>query len=241
MDQENIFEKEKPKTDIFFRGRVWNADRHGKCTGDGDYTMIVGSEYIWFSVYKTIPLYWVTEVEPVGPGFQITWKNDVNGEIIKNTFCIRKLFFHDEEKRDRIIQAIKLAKERAEQTGAQRRDASKLVCFECGSTDIDVYNFIKVSSIAFYAERQIDRILLCRKHALPVFKYIFFSNIILSFLGLMPFLVRDNIENVKLMYEKRLIDEDGLKKYKLLARIRLFILIAAFLVFLFILVSHQGL
>lgn len=231
MNSKSPFSKEKPKNNIYYSGRVWNANDDGRCNGLGDHQIFVGPEYVWFSDGFSIPLNWIKQVNSIGPGFKISWYNELNKKTEVIFLCVRVLFGHNESERDEIIRSIQKAKEEFNSEYSQKKDNSEIVCYECGDTGARLYDFVAVSSFGFSFSRKVERLLLCKFHARAIFKYYFIRNFVLGFFGFLPFAARGNMENAKMLFNKDVITKRELKKYKWYSRLRFILFILIFCLF----------
>ncbi len=226
MNTNKLFERKKPKGDLFFKGRVWNANDKGKDLGTGNNPILVGPEYIWFSKNLSVPIYWVKEIYPVGSGFFLKWHNEINKEEERAVLCVRTFFGYNIKKRDEIIQAIRKAKNIASPVAGSVELEAELIrakgCEKCGNNEAKLYDFILSSSIGFTWQVRTERLYLCNVHARKAFKKFFRRNTFFGFFGLLG---RANVKNAQTLYEKKVISLAEFKKYKFLSFIPIMTLI----------------
>jgi hypothetical protein len=211
----NTVQREKPK-EKFFSGRLWYADQNGKDLNRGNLPFVVGSEYLWFTKNLIIPYNWIIEVKPVGPGFLIIWKNELNEDVNVGVYCVRSFLGYNLKKRDEILQAIEKAKQYALSMGgiSYTENIKMNGCNKCGSKDARFFEFVFVASYFFTYQIRTESFYLCDKHAKEFFKQIFRRNLLFSFLGILGIIGRGNRENSKMMLEKGVINNGEYKRFK---------------------------
>ncbi len=166
--ESNPFRQPLPrKKDVLFKERLWNATPEGKDASTGDLKAVANHEYLWLGRSISIPLAWIREVTPTGPGLTIVWSNEIESELEGASFCIRSFFGYNKKKRDRFIETIADLADRASHADAPaavQESENAPTCQVCGAQGKQ-YDFRRVINVLIYWAARKDRAVLCRAHA----------------------------------------------------------------------------
>ena len=81
---------------------IWTAERTGKKDHNPRVRIIASKDYIWMNNIS-IPVDWVDEINSVGPGFSISWINQISNKREIVYFCVRSFFGYNTKTRDELI------------------------------------------------------------------------------------------------------------------------------------------
>jgi len=182
---------------VITKARLWLAKENGKDASQGETRLTVSQEYLWFGRDLSVPLAWVTQVDPVGPGFRIVWEDRVSGRPEGAVFCIRTMFGYNKKKRDQLVSQLQnLAQAATEQPKpvAVVQAETLTTCEKCNDMQTYVIDFDWIINVLVYWVRKPDRRILCLNHAAHRFRANLFFNAVLGTLGIpgiivTPFLV----------------------------------------------------
>lgn len=163
------------------------ANEKGKDSSAGKTDLALNDDYLWLSYDFSVPLAWVTAVEPLGPGFLVAWRNELSDEDEGGIFCIRKMFGYNTAARDALVERIERARAAAEHRPKPMVVASAAVmqtCERCGSTSPTVYDFDWVFTVIQFLIKKPDRRTLCPGHARLRFLKLLVSNLTLGVPGI---------------------------------------------------------
>ena len=186
-----MFKQAKPKENVFFKGLIWDADETGKKKRLASPVRIaVGPEYIWLESGWSIPLNWHLRLDPLGPGFRLTWVNplatraDAAGEADDGPreqhidFCLRGFVGYSAKKsrlfQQRLQEAVRLFP-------GQTRDPDS--CQVCGVRPAYLFTFTSGFSFIHYSGSQRAEYALCRPHGRERFQRIYRRNYWAMLLG----------------------------------------------------------
>jgi hypothetical protein len=232
----SIFEKSKPKGNIYFKGNLYLADEKGKATNTGSIPIVVGPEYVWLGKSLSIPLDWEINMEPVGPGFGLNWLNPLNNQLEFQYFCFRTFFGYNKEKIVRLRQALSDATGHFKGSGIAMnwKDASvKTNCQVCGEFPAMVYNLQETLSIFLSYSIRPKKYLFCPKHGRRFFLRAYWGSFFLSFFGIQGWKGTVNRENCRVALANKAITVRKEKIYRLLTYFPLLFLITCLLLVVF--------
>ncbi|MGA1794414.1 MAG: hypothetical protein ACMUIL_01030 [bacterium] len=191
----NPFRQPIPKQGIILRLRVWTATNEGKDDTRTNFYFLATNEYLWFGRDLSVPLAWVSEVGPVGPGFHIKWKNPINGTTEQAFLCVRTLLGYNKRRRDEIVSMLQEflggvsasaspVEVQPDPTSAVvQADPTLAVCEVCGAPQAKQYDLVWFTNIIAYWSFRPDRKVLCPDHARPALRRMLLSNSLLGPIG----------------------------------------------------------
>ncbi|HSP34646.1 MAG TPA: hypothetical protein VLU46_10055 [Thermoanaerobaculia bacterium] len=176
---------------VSFKTSVWQANELGKDSSSGKTDFALNDEFLWIAYDFSVPLRWITSVDPLGPGFVVTWRNRLSGEDEGAAFCVRTMFGYNLKKRDELVASVSAAARAA----AARPEAPAISaarafprCQVCHAPEQHVYDFNWLFSVVAFWISKPDRGVLCRTHARRRFRTLATSNLIAGNLGFGAFI-----------------------------------------------------
>jgi len=169
-----------------FKTTVRIADERGKDAG-GNTDFAFGDEYLWISFDFSVPLAWIREVEPLGPGFEIVWENPIENREESAAFCIlRTGWGYNTKKRDELMQRVRDAVSKADARPMPQKIAvaeMRAGCQVCGEAQTRTFDFQWFTSFMVITISKPDRRVLCSRHAATRTRLVTLYNTILGNLG----------------------------------------------------------
>lgn len=186
MPSENPFRQPLRRRNVHFKTVVRHADGRGKDAG-GNTDFAIGSDYLWIAFDFSVPLEWITQVEPRGPGFLVTWENPIERSEESAAFCIlRTGFGYNTKRRDDLVRRVREAVANATTAPLVREVSIAQTmpsCENCGELRPKVFDFTWFTSFLTYSIAKPDRRVLCRTHGASRLRAVITYNLILGNLG----------------------------------------------------------
>jgi hypothetical protein len=187
MSSDNPFRQPLRRKDVLFKTVVRQANAQGKDAG-GNTDFAISSEYLWIAFYLSVPLAWIRDVEPLGPGFMVVWENPLEKREEAAAFCIlRTGWGYNTRKRDDLVRRLREATGNAETAHVPARIPavpSTPSCQVCGELNSRVFDFSWFTSFMVLAISKPDRRVLCLLHAASRLRAVTVYNLIIGNLGL---------------------------------------------------------
>lgn len=186
MASGNPFRERLRRRDATFKTVARNANEHGK-DGGSNTDLAIGPDYLWIAFDFSVPLSWISSVEPLGPGFIVVWDNPIEKSEEWASFCfLRTGWGYDTKKRDEVVGLIRDAASKAtwrplvrEVSVAQTAPS----CQKCADPNPRVYDFMWYTSFLTYSIGKPDRVLLCPSHGASRVRVVTIYNLLLGNLG----------------------------------------------------------
>lgn len=187
MPSSNPFRQPLPnRKEILLKTRLNQANNLGKDTSSGHPTRVVASkDYLWLGSDFSIPLAWLELIEPVGPGFRLAWRNELEGKKEQIFLCARNMFTYNKKERDRIVSALQqLAKPAQAAPPVLLQSApTASICEKCSLPNARVHDYVWFLSFFLMWLRKPDRKLLCDAHAKQWLYFVVIVNALVAYLG----------------------------------------------------------
>ena len=181
--EQSIFRRPFPHFGTAVRLTVYPADSSGNCIDSKGTTLAVKDGIIWPANNLSLPLTWVENVSPVGPGFSLTWNNEITGKLEIIYYCIPTMFGYNTKIRDQHLEKLRelIRSARSCDPRPELSAASAIpTCDKCGTTDPMQIDSTRIYCLAHIFVRKSDRRLLCEFHARKHAHAVLISN---AFLG----------------------------------------------------------
>ncbi|HYM60405.1 MAG TPA: hypothetical protein VEZ11_05885 [Thermoanaerobaculia bacterium] len=186
MPSDNPFRQPLRRKDVLFKTTVRQANADGKDAG-GNTDFAISNDYLWIAFYFSVPLAWIRDIEPLGPGFVVTWENRLENREESAAFCIlRSGWGYNTKKRDDLVRRLRDAagKAGAGPVSAQIAAAPGMTtCQLCGALSPRVFDFSWFTSFLAFAISIPDRRVLCLPHAASRLRAVTVYNLIIGNLG----------------------------------------------------------
>ena len=186
MAVENPFRQPLRRKNVHFKTVVREGNAEGKDAG-GNTDFAIGDDYLWIAFDFSVPLTWITRVEPLGPGFLVVWRNPITREEEGASFCIlRTGWGYNSKKRDDLVRRVQEAVAKAAVRPAKPEIAAARAipaCQSCGDLKPHVFDFTWLTSVLAYTINKPDRRLLCRPHGARRLRAVTLYNLIMGNLG----------------------------------------------------------
>jgi hypothetical protein len=186
----NPFRQPLRRGEVDFETTVYQADAKGKESSAGKTAFAINSEYLWIATDFSVPLAWIEGALPLGPGFVVTWQNQLNGQRERATLCARQLFGYNLKTRDELVMRVNTARRAAKNRPAPSVVTSAAVsrnCERCGALNAQTQDFIYVVTFLLLFVSKPDRRVVCAHHARILSALNALSNLVLGSLGIAVF------------------------------------------------------
>jgi hypothetical protein len=187
MSTDNPFRQRLRRADVSFKTWLREADARGRDAG-GNTDFAVGRDYLWIAFDFSVPLRWIQNVGPVGPGFTVVWRNAITGSEEQAFFCVlRTGWGYNTKKRDKVVALVREAISKSSALPPQRTVTAAEVlpsCEKCGELSPEVYDLSWFTSVIMYAIRKSDRRVLCRSHGAVRVRIVTVYNLTFGNLGI---------------------------------------------------------
>lgn len=183
---DNPFRQPLRRKNALYKTYVRNALANGKDAGSNT-NFAIGKDYLWIAFDFSVPLAWIREVAPLGPGFVVTWDNPIERREESAAFCIlRTGWGYNTKKRDDLVRRVREAVSQTTfrptpETVAVAATASS--CQVCPSRDPRVFDFQWFTSFLVYSINKPDRRVLCLEHGASRFRMVTAYNLVAGNLG----------------------------------------------------------
>jgi len=152
-----------------------------------------------------VPLAWIREVEPLGPGFVIAWDNPVENQLESAAFCVLKTGWgYNTKKRDDLVRLVREAVSKAEARPVPQKITAvenTAACQVCGEINPRSFDFQWFTSFMVFSISKPDRRILCSRHAASRLRIVTLYNTTVGNLGLgafvSPVISFHNIQQVR--------------------------------------------
>ena len=135
-----------------------------------------------------MPLAWIREVEPLGPGFVVAWENPIENRMESAAFCIlRSGWGYNTKKRDELMHRVRDAVSKADARPVPQKIAvveMRAGCQVCGEAQARTFDFQWFTCFLMYAISKSDRRVLCSRHGASRLRFVTLYNTIIGNLGL---------------------------------------------------------
>lgn len=186
MPSDNPFRQPLRRKEVLIKTQVRQANAEGKDAG-GNTDFAISNEYLWIAFYFSVPLAWIREVEPLGPGFVVAWENPLENREESAAFCILKTGWgYNTKKRDELVRRLRDAVARAGAAPVPVQIAaapSTTSCQLCGELNPRVFDFSWFTSFMVFSISKPDRRVLCSPHAASRLRAVTVYNLIIGNLG----------------------------------------------------------
>jgi hypothetical protein len=187
LTADNPFRQPLRRRNVHYKTYVREATAEGKDAGSNT-DFAIGDDYLWIAFDFSIPLAWITQVEPLGPGFLVAWNNPISKQEEWASFCIlRTGWGYNRKKRDDLVRRVREAVANAEARPVlpQITKAETVPgCQRCGDLNPQVFDFTWFTCFLAYFISKPDRRLLCRRHGAQRLRMITAYNLVFGNLGL---------------------------------------------------------
>jgi hypothetical protein len=188
MTTTNPFRQPLRRGEVDFQTTVYPATAKGKDSSSGSKnTFAINNEYLWIASDFSVPLAWIEGAQPLGPGFVVTWKNQLNGQREHATLCARRLFGYNLKTRDELVIRVNDARRAAKNRPAPSVVASAVAsrnCERCGALNAQTHDFVYVVTFLLLFVSKPDRRVVCAHHARVLSALNALSNLVLGSLGI---------------------------------------------------------
>ena len=186
MANENPYRQFLRRKNVHFKTTVRQANASGKDAG-GNTDFAIGDDYLWIAFDFSIPLAWITEVAPVGPGFYVAWQDPISKREEAATFCIlRTGWGYNDKRRDELVARVRDAMRTvtAKPRVVEITTAETLPkCQRCGELNPQVFDFTWFTNFLSYSISKPDRRVLCLPHGAQRVRLITAYNLLFGNLG----------------------------------------------------------
>ena len=162
------------------------ANDAGKDAG-GNTDFAIGNEYLWIAFDFSVPLAWITSVQPLGPGFEVAWRNPLENREECAAFCIlRSGWGYNTKKRDELMQRVRDAVSKADARPMPEKVAiveHHAGCQKCGDPKPHVIDYQWFTCWIGWFISKSDRRVLCARHAASRLRFATLYNSIFGNIG----------------------------------------------------------
>ena len=184
---DNPFRQPLRRKNVTFKTTVRLANADGK-DGGGNTDFAINDEYLWIAFDFSVPLAWIREVEPLGPGFVVTWENPLENGQESAAFCILKSGWgYNTKKRDELMGRVRDAFSKAAARPVPQKIAvveMRPGCQKCGDDHPYVFDFEWFTCFLVHFINKSDRRVLCARHGASRLRLATLYNTIFGNLGL---------------------------------------------------------